>query len=156
MGFEIKVDFSGPIFTGRAHDLVDTYLRHVEQTIGDRGVTLIRAYLPTQYMYLGHHGGDPRHNPVPGSAGMLAASTQTERQVENAVMIRGDLVSYGAWIEGIDPKNLMPWKGRIRRGLSARFPGYHTFRIISEVLDNEAENIAVEELPPFIRELNDL
>jgi hypothetical protein len=134
--------------------IVQDYLRHTEQVIGDRGVTLIRAYLPTQYMYLGHHGGTPKHNPVPGNAGMLAASIATERQVPDAVAIRGDLVTYGAWIEGVDPMNLIPWKGRIRRGLSPRFPGYHTFRIISDVLDKAAEDIMVEELPPFLRELN--
>lgn len=155
MGFDIHIDFTGPVFDGRAEGLADAYLQRVEDVIGARGVTLIRAYLPTQYMYLGHHGGTPNRNPVPGSAGMLAASVQTERQVEDAVIIRGDLVSYGPWIEGVDPKNLVPWKGRLRRGLSARFPGYHTFRIISEVLDNEAQDIATRELPPFLREMND-
>ena len=133
---------------------MDSYCRHIEQKIGDYGVTLIRAYLPTQYMYLGHSGGDPQHNPIPATAGQLQASIQTERQRQDAVLIRGDLVTYGAWIEGIDAKNLIYWRGRIQRGLPGRFPGYHTFRIITDVLNNEAEDMAVSELPPFVRELN--
>jgi hypothetical protein len=144
-----------PIFNGTAVFDIKRYRRRISQAIADEGVRLIRAYLPTQYMYLGHHGGDPHHNPVPPNAGELAASIVTDRVRTDRVLIRGDMVTYGAWIEGIDDRNLIVWPGRLRRGLSGRFPGYHTFRIIRQVLDERAKGIAERELPRYLKEIND-
>jgi hypothetical protein len=154
MGIEITVNASGPVFDGMAEMEVERYARHVEDVLGEDGQARIRAYLPTQYMYLGHSGGDPRHNPVPPNAGALAASVIPERQVADRVVIRGDRVTYGAWIEGIDDKNFVTNPERLERGLSGRFPGYHTFRIITQTLNDEAEAIALRELPPYLHAMN--
>jgi hypothetical protein len=154
MEVTFSVSESGPLFDGSAPGIIHRYSEHLAGVIGDRAVTDIRAYLPTQYMYLGHHGGDPKHNPVPSSAGALAASVQAERQTPESVLVRGDRVTYGAWIEGVDALNNVVWAGRVRRGLSPRFPGYHTFRIIAQELNGQAVMIAEDELPPYIGELN--
>lgn len=153
---DIRIDFdtSGPLFDGSAVGVIHRYGEHVAEVLGDEGVTRIRAYLPTQYMYLGHNGGDPQHNPVPPDAGALAASVQAERQAPERMVIYGDRVTYGAWIEGTSDLNSVVWPGRIRRGLGGRFPGYHTFRKISQEIDVDATDIATRELPPYIGELN--
>ena len=154
MDISFQIDMSGPLFDGRASGIIHRYSEHLASVISDRAVTDIRAYLPTQYMYLGHSGGDPQHNPVPANAGALAASILAERQTPERVLVRGDLVTYGAWIEGIDALNQVIWPGRLRRGLSGRFPGYHTFRIITQELNNEALSIAELEIVPYLGELN--
>jgi hypothetical protein len=105
-------------------------------------------------MYLGHNGGDSRHNPVPPNAGALAASVVAEMQTQEQYLIRGDRVTYGPWIEGVDALNNVVWPGRIRRGLSPRFPGYHTFRIIADELNIKAPGIAEIEITPYLGELN--
>lgn len=154
MEFSYEVSFQGPLFDGRAGPIIHRYAEHLASVISDRAVTDIRAYLPTQYMYLGHHGGDIRHNPVPANAGELAASVVAERQTDERYLVRGDRVTYGAWIEGDSAMNNVVWPGRIRRGLSPRFPGYHTFRIIADELNVEASGIAETEILPYLGELN--
>jgi hypothetical protein len=153
MGLDVTVDISGPIWDGTAQIEVEHYCRHLEEVIGADGVTRIRHYLPTQYMYLGHHGGTPKFNPIPPNAGALQAAIHTERQVKDALIVTDDPVTYGAWIEGVDALNLVVWH-HYRNPPPRRFPGYHTFRIITQILNSEAEVIALRELPPYLRAMN--
>lgn len=155
MSFDVTVDTSGPFFSeAERHRIVDDYCRHIEEVIADRGVTLIVAYLPTQYMYLGHNGGDPVHNPIPRNAGYYQSQIATERASDNAMLVRDDRVVYGPWIEGVSEKNLRFWPGRVKRGLSPRFPGHHAFRDMTQVLNIEAHDIAQEELGRYVEDLN--
>lgn len=154
MDLEINVGLRGAIVDGFAVEEMHRYKLRVEEVIAEHGVSMIRTYLPTQYMYLGHSGGNPKSNPVPPGAGTLAASVVNELQVDESQVIRGDLVTYGAWIEGVDALNMRIWGGRVQRGLSPRFPGYHTFRIITQELDKIAEDIAYAELPRYIEAIN--
>jgi hypothetical protein len=149
----IEVNLSGPIVTGMAQREVERFARHVEDTLGEIGVPMIRNYLETQYMYLGHHGGTPRFNPIPANAGELQASVHTERATEDSLLITDDPVIYGAWIEGTDSKNLIVWPHR-RNPPPRRFPGYHAFRRIAKSLNAMATPIAYRELPLFIRMMN--
>ena len=151
--FDISVDASGPVFDGMAVEEVHRYRDDLIETLGNEAVGRIRAYLPTQYMYLGHNGGDPVHNPIPPNAGALQASVHSDRESPSTMVVT-DAVTYGAWIEGVDIMNLVYWKGRVRRGLSPRFPGYHTFRIITQELNVEAEAIAERVLVPYIDLMN--
>lgn len=153
MKFEINVDAHGAVLEGRGPDIMHRYAQTWENYMGDRAVSDIRAYLPMQYMYLGHHGGTPETNPVPPNAGALAASVIAERQTENSVLVSGDRVTYGAWIEGVSALNAVVWPHR-RNPPPRRFPGYHTFRIIAQVLDAEAEYVAQNLLPLYLQELN--
>src|SRR6266487_3637647 len=99
MNIEISTDFHGPVFDGIAKHEVSLFRQHVEDTLGDMGVSMIRAYLETQYMYLGHHGGTPAFNPVPHNAGFLQAAIH-KIDVNDVVIVTDDPVTYGAWIEG--------------------------------------------------------
>jgi hypothetical protein len=151
-GLEITVDLSGPIVTGLAESEVGRFKEHVERTLGDMGVSMIRAYLETQYMYLGHHGGTPRFNPVPANAGFLQAAIH-DVQVPDAVVISDDPVTYGDWIEGVSEMNLIVWPHK-RNPPPRRFTGYHAFRKISASLEAISRPIAYRELPPFLRIMN--
>jgi hypothetical protein len=153
MGLEIRIGAHGAVFDGEAELIMDRYRMHIEDYLGDRAVTDIRAYLPLQYMYLGHHGGNPEFNPVPPNAGALARSVVAERQTDNEVLVSGDRVTYGAWIEGDSSLNSVVFPHR-RNPPPRRFPGYHTFRIIAQVLNDEAESIAQSQIAPYIMELN--
>jgi hypothetical protein len=152
MEIEFHVDARGPLFDGRAQAAVSAYARHIENFLADRAVTDIRNYLPTQYMYLGHHGGTPQFNPVPPDAGFLQAQIHTERASEDSVLVTDDPVIYGPWIEGVAPGNEIIWPHR-RNPPPRRFPGYHTFRKIAQKLNAEAEEIAQRELQPFLEEM---
>lgn len=153
MELEVKVDLSGPIVTGQARAAVEKYARHVEQVLGDTGVSMVRAYLETQYMYLGHHGGTPEFNPIPANAGFLQANIHTERAVHDALIITDDPVTYGAWIEGTDALNMVVWPHH-RNPPPRRFPGYHAFRKISASLNSMSRPIAYREMPLYLRMMN--
>ena len=155
MPIYIDVELHGSIPAGIVPEIIHRYKLHLEGVLGDTGVDLIRAYLPTQYMYLGFNGGDPYYNPVPPNAGALVASIHTDRAAADHQLIVGDDLVYGPWIEGVAVGNTFIWPGRIQRGLSARFPGYHTFRKITQVLDAAVSDIAYREIQPYIREIND-
>lgn len=150
---EISVDASGPVFDGIARAEARRYAHDLETQLGDDGVAMIRAYLPTQYMYLGHHGGTPRYNPVPANAGFLESQIHTERQTEDSLIVTDTPVTYGAWIEGVDPSNWIIYHQH-RNPPARRFPGYHTFRVITQKLDSEAEGRALGMLPPYLDAMN--
>jgi hypothetical protein len=153
MDINVDVNLSGPIVDGLAQREVERFARHVEDTLADIGVPMIRNYLETQYMYLGHHGGTPQFNPVPANAGALQAAVHAERATEESTIITDDPVTYGAWIEGVDSMNLIIWPHR-RNPPPRRFPGYHGFRRVSKSLNAMAVPIAYRELPFYIRMMN--
>jgi hypothetical protein len=153
MGIEFNVHESGPFFDGRAEAAIHMYKNHLEDYLGRTAVSRIRAYLPTQYMYLGHNGGTPMFNPVPSDAGRLASSVYEERATEDLVRVTEDPVVYGPWIEGVAEGNAIIWPHR-RNPPPRRFPGYFTFRKISQELDTEVEDIATRELQFYIEEMN--
>jgi hypothetical protein len=154
VGIYIDVNISGPIWEGRAPGIIRRYRDHLLDALGDEAIGRIRAYLPTQYMYLGHNGGTPFRNPVPPDAGRLEASIHSYREAPELAIVTDDPIIYGPWIEGIAIGNTFFWPGRVRAGLSPRFPGYHTFRIITGQLVVESGVIADREIQPFIVELN--
>jgi hypothetical protein len=153
MELEFDIEASGPVFDGRAELAVTAFREYFENSVGDMAVNRIRAYLPTQYMYLGHNGGTPMFNPVPPNAGYLASQIHTERASDEAVLVLDDPVEYGAWIEGVSDLNMVIWPHR-RNPPPRRFPGYHAFRKIAQQLDAQAEQIANREIQPYIKEMN--
>jgi len=154
MTIHIDVTIHGSIPAMITDGIIHRYKVHLEEKLGEMGVNLVRAYLPTQYMYLGRHGGTPRKNPIPPGAGALVASIHTRRDTTDAQLVIGDDLIYGPWIEGVAIGNTFFWPGRVRKGLSGRFSGYHTFRKMTQVLDRATPDIAYTEIQPYIREIN--
>lgn len=139
----IDVSAHGPVFNGAAEALVHQYAHHLEEKLGDLGVTWIRAYLPTQYKYLrdpaslGFHG--TKNHFVPG----LYQSVIHRLDAGDSVLIHDTPSVYGPWLEGVGSRNA-----------TTRFKGYHTFRVIAQKLQDVAVEIGYEELPPYIVEMN--
>jgi hypothetical protein len=155
MTIYIDVTLRGSIPAGIVPGIIHRYKVHLEGVLGDMSVNLIRACLPTQYMYLGNNGGDPRHNPIPPNAGALVASIHTRRDTQDSELVVGDDLIYGPWIEGVAVGNTFFYPGRVKRGMGGRFPGYHTFRKMTQIVDSATPDIAYTEIQPYIREIND-
>jgi len=160
MAIIVTVDGSGPVFDGEWEPIMHTYQIRLEDKLGDMAVDRIRAYLPTQYMYLGHNGGDPINNPPPPDAGFLVAHIMAHRETMDSVMVTDGgypAMIYGPWIEGVAPGNeYFGITGRMKRGLPGRFQGYHAFRRTADYLNAAVEDIATIELQPYLEALNDL
>lgn len=132
---------TGPVFNGRANAEATVFCRQVEDNIAHEAVNRIREYLPTQYKYRGHSGGNPQDNPVPDDAGYYEASIHADSSSGNMVVT--DDAVYGPWLEGVSSVNQ-----------AKRFPGYGTFRKISQEVDKEATTMAEAALPPHLAIMN--
>lgn len=66
-------------------------------------------------------------------------------QVQRGERYRGvwdQRVSYGGWLEGVDPRN------------SGRFKGYRTFRLVKQSIDQDKDRLAAPHVTRLARELN--
>jgi hypothetical protein len=133
---------SGPVFDGQAEAAAESFCVGLDRTLAEEAVARIKAYLPTQYKYLGHSGGSPRDNPVPKDAGYYEAQIHAEA-VGEAYLVTDTPAVYGPWLEGVSDLNN-----------ARRFPGYGAFRQTSQQLDAEAVAIAETELPPHLAAMN--
>ena len=147
------------MFDGSWADILFAYKQAVLNHLSDTAVRRIKEYLPTQYMYLGHNGGNPKDNPIPPDAGYLVSTIHQRRETTDSHLVLDGgypQVIYGPWIEGIAPGNTyFGAKGRMKRGLGPRFPGYHAFQKTTHEIQAVAADLAYEDLPPFLAALND-
>jgi hypothetical protein len=122
----VSVEVSGPVFDGRAYEILDRYAAAVCERIADEGQKRIRDRLgevlehPTGY-YVGH---------------VRVEGSGTLRRVNDSNVV------YGPWLEG-----------ESRRNESTPYKGRHTFRDIGDELDRDAVQLAEEVLPPYLAEL---
>jgi hypothetical protein len=151
--FSYDITAKGPVVEGTTAPIMDAYDRRVTDVLGDLAVQLIKAYLPTQYMYLGMNGGSPRFNPIPANAGTYQSGIHTDRVSDDVNLVHDTPVVYGPWLEGVGSRNPIVWPHH-RNPPPRRFPGYHTFRKMAQVVNVHKYDIAERELQPFIRTLN--
>lgn len=149
----LSVKMHGSVFDGLAAEEAHRFAMKVEDALGDIAVTRIRAYLPLQYMYLGHNGGTPYANPVPPDAGRLEASVQAERMRSDLVQVNDSNILYGPWIEGIHPGNFVVTPHN-RNPPPRRFPGYFTFRKVAAMVEADSGPLAEAWLPPYLAAMN--
>jgi len=133
---------TGPVFDGRVEEEVERYCQQVTMAVAEEAAARIKAYLPEQYKYLGHHGGNLKKNPVPRNAGYYAAQVNAKETPEGA-LVSDDGVVYGPWLEGASEQNS-----------ARRFPGYAAFRVVNQTIDHDSAGIAEDELPPYIVAMN--
>ncbi len=136
------VILSGPVFNGRAAMEAHAYCRTTEAAIGQEAEARIKEYLPTQYKYLGHSGGNPQDNPVPPNAGFYESQIHAEQTAEGTV-VTDDEVVYGPWLEGVSSRNE-----------AYRFPGYGAFRQVGQQLEIDSLRIAETRLAPYLIAMN--
>lgn len=119
---------SGPLFDGRAEHEIEDYTVHVKEKLAQ----------VTHDAILNRLGEVIRVN-----HGVYESRIHIERQVDDLVVTDYPIV-YGPWLEGVGSRN----------SPKTRFPGYFTFRIISQEMDARAQEIADREIKPYIAEMN--
>lgn len=127
--YTVTVDTSGPIWDGRAEQILDDYTREAVWEIakegrGDLGVRFIKVFRePTGY---------------------YESQVEAVQQPGPHALIHDNLVVYGPWLEGVGSRNFPV----------TRFKGYHSFRIIAQELQAKAVQIAERHIEPFLRRMN--
>ena len=110
---------SGPIFDGRAQEILNRYIDAAKNAVADEGVNRIHNRLAEV---------------LRRDTGFYEAHIHTERQV-NDLVITDTPVVYGPWLEGVGSRDYP----------RTRFPGYFTFRFVTQCLQHDAADIATKE-----------
>jgi len=111
---------TGPVFDGRATEALREFHHQCEQKVANVGVNRIQFHLDMVLRY---------------QTGRYRSGVHTDRSTGD-MTINDARVVYGPWLEGVGSRN----------SPVTRFPGYHTFRIVSQELDRDAGRIADEYL----------
>lgn len=111
----VRVKYEGPLFDGVADDVIQAFRADMVDELAQTGTNLVHARLDQV---------------LKKPTGAFESSIVTDRQQDNLV-IHGDQVIYGAWLEGVADKN----KG-------SRFKGYKTFRRVAGQLSRKSKDIA--------------
>ncbi len=123
------VNVGGPLFEGRAPEILARFEADARHAIADRGADMLRRF-PMDKSGRAH--------------GAFQSHVKTEDRGQ-AVAIPGPMIRGVTW---------SPWlEGTSKRNRSTHFPGYHLFRITRRQLERQATRIAEERLPPYLREL---
>lgn len=117
---EVVIESSGPLFDGRAVGIVERYTVAARDRLAQEGENRVHARL---------------HEVLRHPTGYYESHIHTDRQI-NDLVITDTPVVYGPWLEGVGSRN----------SPATRFPGYFTFRLVSQVLNAEAGEIAQREL----------
>jgi len=123
----ITVDQKGAIFsTSKTKAAAQRAVTGINDTLAQAGVTLIKSYL-----------GAVLINPT----GFYESNIQVDRGQQSR-FVSDNGVSYGGWLEGIDPRNS-----------TTRFKGYSAFRRAKQQLQKDKVQLA----QPYVSRLvNDL
>lgn len=111
----VRVRYSGPLFDGLADDIIRAFRADTQQELEQLTTNDIHQRLD---MVLKH------------PTGAYERSIVTNRQTDDLV-IHGDQVIYGAWLEGVADRN----KG-------SRFKGYRTFRRAAARMSRKSKDTA--------------
>ena len=123
------VNVGGPLFDGRAPEILARFEADARQAIADKGVELLRAF-PMDKTGRAHGGFQENLKTVTRGP---------------AVAIPGPTIKGTTWA---------PWlEGTSKRNESTGFKGYRLFRTTRAQLDRQATEIAETRLPPYLREL---
>lgn len=114
------VSYSGPLFDGTADGIISRYCKSAEDKIGQHAEDEVHARL-----------GEVIRHPT----GYYESHIHTEMQADDLVVTDTPVV-YGPWLEGVGSRN----------SPKTRFPGYHTFLLVSQKIDAEAGDLADAEL----------
>lgn len=123
----MDVNIRGPLWEGRAHDIIAAATQDGQNAVSNEAVNRVHERLSTVL----------RH-----PTGYYESHIVTDRaKASNVVSDSG--VIYGPWLEGVGSRNK-----------TTRFKGYFTFRTVGQGLQQDAGRIAEEGMTPKLRELN--
>lgn len=122
------VDLHGPVFDGRAHELVHQGMHDILDAVAEKGVDLIEAWLGTHLQH---------------TTGFYPAHIHWNRQVDSRIIEDGGII-FGPWLEGTGSRNQ-----------TTRFKGYWTWRVTTQTLSREeVPRIADEIMTRIVAEIN--
>lgn len=127
MRVDVDVHRHGPIFNGTAPAIVDAGTREAVRDVADFAYNQIHARLP---QVLKNPTGYYQSRIRVVGFGTLA-------QVDD-----GDVI-YGPWLEGVGSRNFP----------KTRFKGYATFRIVGQLVEQRAEEVADDAIDEAARRL---
>jgi hypothetical protein len=143
--YRVTIRARGPMFTGLAEQAIDAWARDTEEELANQGQAEIRRRTRLMrrsnssmrkirvYGYRAHTGAAERHVRVYSRAG--------------AWYIAGESREGEVW---------WPWlEGTSKRNLSSRFKGYHTFRIVKNLLQRRAKRVGEEILQRYKPRMGD-
>lgn len=141
------VTTSGPLFDGRAEEILDRAARDIRHKLAEKGESLARE------SFAGSINVDTGHflssiTAIDSSRSFTSVSGHKTYSMEVTVdsaeeVVTTDLATYGPWLEGTGSRNE-----------TTRFKGYHGFRRAGQELDRMAEQIADEAIRPSVEEMN--
>lgn len=118
---------TGPLFNAAAsRAAAQRAVTQVNEVLAQEGVHRVKARL-----------GQVLRNPT--------GHYESRIEVQRGERYRGvwdNRVSYGGWLEGVDPRN------------SGRFKGYRTFRMVRQSINNDKTELAAPVIQRLVRELN--
>lgn len=124
------VTFSGPFFDSRESDSLGSKMVHdVEHDIATRGISEVKHRL---HDVLRHPHTDYEDQHI-----------REDTQINDVSIIDSNQL-YGPWLEGTGSRNTP----------KTRFPGYFTFRIVSQQLDHDSSDIAQNAVDSYIVGIN--
>lgn len=121
------IDYHGPLFDGRAEAAGRRLVRDMRDTLGDRGKELVLERL----------GQVIRH-----PTGYYESQIRTQARGDYEVVVTDGGVVYGPWLEGTGSRNE-----------TTRFKGYHTFQLISQELERDAEQLTRGDVDRAVAEM---
>jgi len=129
MPVEIILKKSGPLFDGRAKRAIQDYLLAATGAVAGEGVNLVRASGRADYKH---------------PTGYYESEIQTDLVTDGTIVWDSDVI-YGPWLEGLGSRNQ-----------TTRFKGYHTFRRVTQQLNQgrRAQAIAYRILDRFVDRMN--
>lgn len=123
------INVGGPLFDGRAPEILARFETEARQAIADKGVELLKAF-PMDKTGRARGGFQENLNTVTrGAAVAIPGPT-----------VKG--VTWAPWLEGVSKRNE-----------STGFKGYKLFRTTRTQLNKQATQIAETRLPPYLAEL---
>lgn len=130
----VEIEFSGPLFDGRAETLLEEMVGAIRRTVGDQALVEWEANMES---HIRHSG------PV----------YQTYAQVKDegdATLVNDgwddtNTLPYGPWLEGVGSRNAPV----------TVFPGYFSLRDAFETTTAQAEALAAPVVDEYVEKIND-
>lgn len=139
---------SGPLFDGRAEEILARAAHDIRRKLSDKGEQLVREAFGSSIRE--DHGHFMSSITVINESRAITSVSghhsytmpvTVDPATESAVTT--DLATYGPWLEGTGSRND-----------TTRFKGYHGFRRAAQELDRVATEIADEAMKPAVEEMN--
>lgn len=126
---EVNVDKFGPLFDGKAEELLKRAKTAIEFHIAERARDMARAYQLGAFRVQ--------------TTGAEPASLHVEQASYGHIVTDNHAIVYGPWLEGTGSRNE-----------TTRFKGYHAMRETTSAVDALAEGMANEIIGPFVDAMN--